>query len=54
MPSNIGSTVSTNRSTSSGLVDRFFFEALYARIGDILIEISTDGPGLWVMNHMKR
>ncbi|MGH2118972.1 ring-cleaving dioxygenase [Aerococcus sp. L_32] len=30
---------------SSGLVDRFFFEALYARIGDILIEISTDGPG---------
>lgn len=30
---------------NSGLVDRFFFEALYARIGDILIEISTDGPG---------
>lgn len=30
---------------NSGLVDRFFFEALYARIGDILIELSTDGPG---------
>lgn len=29
----------------SGWVDRFFFEALYARIGHILIEISTDGPG---------
>lgn len=30
---------------SSGLVDRFYFQALYARIGHILIEISTDGPG---------
>lgn len=30
---------------NSGLVDRFFFEALYARIGHILVEISTDGPG---------
>ncbi|UUX34298.1 ring-cleaving dioxygenase [Fundicoccus culcitae] len=29
----------------SGWVDRFYFEALYARIGHILIEISTDGPG---------
>lgn len=30
---------------SSGLVDRFYFEALYTRIGHILIELSTDGPG---------
>ncbi len=30
---------------NSGLVDRFYFEALYARIGHILIELSTDGPG---------
>lgn len=30
---------------SSGYVDRFFFEALYARLGHILIELSTDGPG---------
>lgn len=29
----------------SGNVDRFYFEALYTRIGDILIELSTDGPG---------
>ncbi len=29
----------------SGLVDRFYFEALYARLGHILLEISTDGPG---------
>lgn len=29
----------------SGNVDRFYFEALYARIGHILIELSTDGPG---------
>lgn len=29
----------------SGLVDRFYFEALYTRIGHILIELSTDGPG---------
>lgn len=29
----------------SGNVDRFYFEALYTRVGDILIEISTDGPG---------
>lgn len=31
--------------SNSGLVDRFYFEALYARIGHILIELSTDGPG---------
>lgn len=30
---------------NSGLIDRFFFKALYARIGHILIELSTDGPG---------
>lgn len=30
---------------NSGWVDRFYFEALYARVGHILIEISTDGPG---------
>lgn len=30
---------------NSGLVDRYYFEALYARIGHILIEVSTDGPG---------
>lgn len=29
----------------SGLVDRFYFGALYARISGILIELSTDGPG---------
>ena len=29
----------------SGNVDRFYFEALYARVGHILIELSTDGPG---------
>src|SRR5699024_12264539 len=29
----------------SGNVDRFYFEALYTRIGDILIELSPDGPG---------
>ncbi|MDN6293919.1 MAG: ring-cleaving dioxygenase [Alkalibacterium gilvum] len=29
----------------SGLVDRFYFEALYTRIGNILVELSTDGPG---------
>lgn len=29
----------------SGIVDRFYFEALYTRIGPILIELSTDGPG---------
>ncbi len=29
----------------SGWVDRFFFEALYVRVGHILIELSTDGPG---------
>lgn len=34
-----------NQVPNSGLVDRFYFEALYARIGHILIEISTDGPG---------
>lgn len=30
---------------SSGIVERFYFKALYARIGHILIELSTDGPG---------
>ncbi|EHI71013.1 ring-cleaving dioxygenase [Streptococcus ictaluri] len=30
---------------SSGLVDRSYFEALYSRVGHILIELSTDGPG---------
>ncbi|MGX7108013.1 ring-cleaving dioxygenase [Facklamia miroungae] len=30
---------------NSGIVDRYYFKALYARIGHILIEISTDGPG---------
>lgn len=30
---------------SSGIVDRFYFQALYSRVGHILIEISTDGPG---------
>src|SRR5699024_8313015 len=29
----------------SGNVDRFYVEALYTRIGDILIELSTDGHG---------
>lgn len=29
----------------SGLVDRFYFEALYTRVSNILIELSTDGPG---------
>lgn len=29
----------------SGLVDRFYFEALYTRVGHILLELSTDGPG---------
>lgn len=29
----------------SGWVDRFYFEALYVRVGHILIELSTDGPG---------
>src|SRR5699024_11982949 len=29
----------------SGNVDRFYFEALYTRVGHILIEVSTDGPG---------
>src|SRR5699024_5062611 len=29
----------------SGNVDRFYFEALYRRVGDILIKISTYGSG---------
>lgn len=29
----------------SGNVDRFYFEALYSRVGHILMELSTDGPG---------
>lgn len=33
------------RMGNSGIVDRFYFEALYTRIGHILIELSTDGPG---------
>lgn len=32
----------------SGLVDRFYFEALYTRVGHILVELSTDGPGFMV------
>ena len=35
----------THRMGNSGIVDRFYFEALYTRIGHILIELSTDGPG---------
>lgn len=31
--------------SSSGFVDRYYFEALYTRVGHILIELSTDGPG---------
>ncbi len=31
--------------SSSGIVDRFYFKALYTRIGHVLIELSTDGPG---------
>lgn len=30
---------------NSGFVERYYFGALYARIGHILFEISTDGPG---------
>lgn len=30
---------------NSGLVERYYFKALYARIGHILIELSTDEPG---------
>lgn len=30
---------------TSGWVDRFYFEALYVRVGHVLIELSTDGPG---------
>lgn len=30
---------------NSGLVERYYFKALYARLGHILIELSTDGPG---------
>lgn len=30
---------------SSGLINRYYFKALYARIGHILFEIATDGPG---------
>lgn len=30
---------------SSGYVDRFYFESLYVRIGHILYEFATDGPG---------
>lgn len=33
------------RMNHSGRVDRFYFEALYTRVGHILIELSTDGPG---------
>ena len=34
-----------HRVPNSGIIDRFYFKALYARIGHILFEISTDGPG---------
>lgn len=37
-----------NGMNHSGLVDRFYFEALYTRVGHILIELSTDGPGFMV------
>lgn len=37
-----------NGMNHSGLVDRFYFEALYTRIGHILFELSTDGPGFMV------
>jgi glyoxalase family protein len=30
---------------TSGYVNRYFFESMYVRIGPILIEIATDGPG---------
>ena len=31
---------------TSGLVDRYFFESLYARVApQILFEFATDGPG---------
>lgn len=29
----------------SGYVDRFYFESLYTRVGPILFEFATDGPG---------
>ncbi|MGX7419990.1 ring-cleaving dioxygenase [Carnobacterium gallinarum] len=29
----------------SGYVDRFYFESLYVRVGPILFEFATDGPG---------
>lgn len=34
-----------NQMGHSGIVDRFYFGALYTRVGHILIELSTDGPG---------
>lgn len=34
-----------NGMQSSGIVNRFYFGALYTRIGHVLIELSTDGPG---------
>ena len=34
------------RLPNSGLVDRFFFQSLYARVApQILFEFATDGPG---------
>lgn len=29
----------------SGYIDRFYFKSLYVRLGYILFEIATDGPG---------
>lgn len=29
----------------SGYVNRFYFESLYVRVGPILFEFATDGPG---------
>lgn len=36
---------SARRIPNSGYVNRFYFESLYARIGHILFELATDGPG---------
>ena len=37
--------ISRTRHTKLRFSRSFYFEALYARIGHILLEISTDGPG---------
>ena len=53
-PLNTGYRNIKNRHTKLRFSRSFYFEALYARIGHILLEISTDGPGFMVMNPMKR